>query len=152
MKTEISQKATAIGKDVNWMTADDALRQLRSGMRVFVGSGYAAPQSLVGALARRGSGCVDVEIIHILTFGDAKYSRHDLLANFRPNAFFIGPNVREAVHEGVADYTPVFPQRYSRVVPAQTDTSRHCARPSKPAGRTRILQFWCFCGCGESCS
>ena len=108
MKTEISQKATNIGKDVNWMTADDALRQLRSGMRVFVGSGCAAPQSLVAALARRGSDVYDVEIIHILTFGDAKYSRHDLLANFRHNAFFIGPNVREAVHEGVADYTPVF--------------------------------------------
>ena len=52
--------------------------------------------------------CFDVEIIHIITFGDAPYSRRELLANFRHNAFFIGPNVRDAVHEGIADYTPVF--------------------------------------------
>jgi acyl-CoA hydrolase/GNAT superfamily N-acetyltransferase len=77
-------------------------------MRVFVGSGCAAPQSLVAALARRGSDVFDVEIIHILTFGSAPYSHRDLLANFRHNAFFIGPNVRDAVNEAVADYTPVF--------------------------------------------
>lgn len=77
-------------------------------MRVFVGSGCAAPQSLVTALAKRGSNVFDVEIIHILTFGSAPYSHRTLLANFRHNAFFIGPNVRDAVHQGVADYTPVF--------------------------------------------
>lgn len=92
----------------NWLTADESLRQLRSGMRVFIGSGCAAPQSLVAALAKRGADVFDVEIIHILTFGSAPYSRRELLANFRHNAFFIGPNVRDAVHEGVADYTPVF--------------------------------------------
>lgn len=93
---------------LNWMSADDALRQLRSGMRVFIGSGCAAPQSLVAALARRGQEVFDVEIVHILTFGDAPYSRKHLLTNFRHNAFFIGPNVREAVNECVADYTPIF--------------------------------------------
>jgi acyl-CoA hydrolase/RimJ/RimL family protein N-acetyltransferase len=92
----------------NSTTADEALRHLRSGMRVFVGSGCAAPQKLVAALARRGPDVFDVEIIHILTFGEASYARRELLANFRHNAFFIGPNVRDAVNEGVADYTPIF--------------------------------------------
>ncbi len=93
---------------LNWLTAEEALRQLRSGMRVFVGSGCAAPQALVAALGRRGAEVFDVEIIHILTFGDAPYSNRERLANFRHNAFFIGPNVRDAVNEGVADYTPIF--------------------------------------------
>ncbi len=93
---------------INWTTADQALSYLRSGMTVFVGSGCAAPQLLVAALARRGQDVFDVEIIHILTFGNAPYSRHELLANFRHNAFFIGPNVRDAVNEAVADYTPIF--------------------------------------------
>jgi acyl-CoA hydrolase len=87
----------------NWKSPDDALIQLRSGMRVFVGSGCAAPQSLVAALAKRGSDVFDVEIIHILTFGTAPYSHRALLANFRHNAFFIGPNVRDAVNHGLAD-------------------------------------------------
>ena len=77
-------------------------------MRVFIGSGCATPQKLVAALAARSADAFDVEIIHILTFGAAPYAKHELLANFRHNAFFIGPNVRDAVNEGVADYTPIF--------------------------------------------
>jgi acyl-CoA hydrolase/RimJ/RimL family protein N-acetyltransferase len=93
---------------MNWMTAEDALAYLRSGMRVFIGSGCAAPQKLVAILAARGRELFDVEVIHILTFGAAEYAQRELLANFRHNAFFIGPNVRDAVNEGVADYTPIF--------------------------------------------
>src|SRR5207302_2389992 len=35
----------------------------------------------------------------------APYANHELLEHFRHNAFFIGPNVREAVDDGVSDYT-----------------------------------------------
>ncbi len=95
-------------KDVNFVTAEEALKHLRNGMRVFVGSGCAAPQTLVEALAARGTHVYDVEIIHILTFGAAPYASRARLENFRHNAFFIGPNVRDAVNEGLADFTPVF--------------------------------------------
>lgn len=93
---------------MNWTTAEEALRHVRSGMRVFVGSGCAAPRKLVAALAARGPEVYDVEIMHILTFGEAPYARRDLLDHFRHNAFFIGPNVRAAVNEGIADHTPIF--------------------------------------------
>src|SRR6266496_3046648 len=91
-----------------WTTAAEALKHLRSGMRVFVGSGCAGPQKLVAALAARGPDVFDVEIIHILTFADAPYAKRELLDHFRHNALFIGPNVRDAVNEGVADCTPIF--------------------------------------------
>ena len=91
-----------------WTSAEEALGRLRSGMRVFIGSGCATPQKLVAALAARSADAFDVEIIHILTFGAAPYAKHELLVNFRHNAFFIGPNVRDAVNEGIADYTPIF--------------------------------------------
>src|ERR1051326_7818450 len=81
---------------------------LASGMHVFIGSGCATPQKLVAALAARGPEVYDVEIIHILTFADAPYAKRELLEHFRHNAFFIGPNVRSAVNEGVSDYTPIF--------------------------------------------
>lgn len=93
--------------NLNWMTADQALLRVRSGMRVFIGSGCAVPQRLVEALAARGPAVYDVEIIHLLTFLDAPYARPELLDNFRHNALFIGPNVRNAVNEGLADYTPI---------------------------------------------
>jgi acyl-CoA hydrolase/GNAT superfamily N-acetyltransferase len=77
-------------------------------MRVFIGSGCAAPQTLIEALAARAPEVYDVEVLHILTHGPAPYARRELLENFRQNSFFIGGNVRSAVHEGVADYTPIF--------------------------------------------
>jgi acyl-CoA hydrolase/RimJ/RimL family protein N-acetyltransferase len=93
---------------VNWPSASEALAPLRSGMRVFIGSGCAAPQKLVAALAARGAEVYDVEIIHILTFAGAPYAKRELLEHFRHNGFFIGANVRDAVNDGVADYTPIF--------------------------------------------
>src|ERR1051325_8844268 len=93
---------------MTWTSAETALTHLRSGMRVFIGSGCAAPQSLIAALAARGAEVFDVETIHILTFANAPYAKRELLDHFRHNAFFIGPNVRDAVNEGVADYTPIF--------------------------------------------
>ncbi|MDD5140397.1 MAG: GNAT family N-acetyltransferase [Verrucomicrobiales bacterium] len=91
-----------------WKPAAEALNCLRSGMRVFIGSGCAAPQALVEALAARAPEVYDVEVLHILTHGPAPYARRDLLEHFRQNSFFIGANVRDAVNEGVADYTPLF--------------------------------------------
>lgn len=97
-----------IGSLMNWTNAEQALKCVENGMRVFIGSGCAAPQKLVSALSKRGEHLHDVEVIHVLTFGHAPYATRELLSNFRHNAFFIGPNVREAVNEAVADYTPIF--------------------------------------------
>jgi acyl-CoA hydrolase/GNAT superfamily N-acetyltransferase len=87
---------------------EDAVSKVRSGQRVFIGSGAAEPQLLVKALAKRGSELADTQITHILTLGVAPYADPKLEDGFRHNALFIGPNVREAVAEGRADFTPVF--------------------------------------------
>lgn len=90
------------------MAANEALSPLRSGMRVFIGSGCAAPQTLVEALLAKAPEVFDVEIIHILTHGPAPYAQPGLSDHFRQNSMFIGGNVRSAVHLGTADYTPIF--------------------------------------------
>jgi acyl-CoA hydrolase/GNAT superfamily N-acetyltransferase len=87
---------------------DAALAGVQSGARVFVGSGCAEPQHLVRALCRQARRLHDIEIVHLLTAGVAHYVDDDFLGHFRHNAFFIGPNVRDAVREGRADYTPIF--------------------------------------------
>jgi acyl-CoA hydrolase/GNAT superfamily N-acetyltransferase len=89
-------------------TPKEAVSKVRSGQRVFIGSGAAEPQLLVQALAERGSELADTQIAHILTLGVAPYADPMLKDGFRHNALFIGPNVREAVAEGRADFTPVF--------------------------------------------
>jgi acyl-CoA hydrolase/L-amino acid N-acyltransferase YncA len=89
-------------------TAEQALEVIRSGQRVLVGSGCAAPQELLRALVKRSRLVSDVELVHLLTFGIAPYVDPVYEGSFRHNAFFIGSNVREAIQEGRADYTPIF--------------------------------------------
>ena len=87
--------------------ADEAVAGVRPGQRVFIGSGAGEPQTLVEALSGRGD-LSDTEIVHILTLGVATYAEPRLGHRFRHNAYFIGPNVRSAIAEGRADYTPIF--------------------------------------------
>src|ERR1700758_3615149 len=81
---------------------------VQSGMRVYIHPGCAEPEALVEALMARGPFVKNVEIVHILTLGRADYIAPQMGGHFRHNAMFIGGNVRQAVNEGRADYTPVF--------------------------------------------
>jgi acyl-CoA hydrolase len=88
-------------------TAAEAVRHIRSGMRVYIQPGCAEPEALVAALMERAPMVHDVEIVHLLTLGRADYIAPEMEGHFRHNALFIGKNVREAVNDGRADYTPV---------------------------------------------
>jgi len=89
-------------------TADEALRCVESGMRVYIQPGCAEPETLVEALMRRGPFVGDVEVVHMLTMGAAPYVAPEMAGHFRHNAVFIGANVRQAINEGRADYTPIY--------------------------------------------
>ena len=88
--------------------ADSALASIQSGNRVYLGGGAGVPKELINGLIRRASDLRDVELTHILTFADAPYVEPQYQDAIRVNALFIGPNVRKAVHAGLADFTPVF--------------------------------------------
>ncbi len=90
------------------VTAAGAVSNIGPGGTVFIGTGCAAPQELVKALVDRAMEIPDTEIIHLLTMGDAPYAQSKLGRNFRVNSFFISENVREAIQEGLGDYTPIF--------------------------------------------
>ncbi len=89
-------------------TAEEALRSVRSGMRVYIQPGCAEPETLVEALLQRAPHVHNVEVVHLLTLGNADYVKPEMAPHFRHNAFFVGGNVREAVNDGRADYTPVY--------------------------------------------
>ena len=90
------------------MSAREAMRCVESHMRVYIQPGCAEPETLVGALIERAPSVRDVEIVHMLTMGRADYIAPEMAGHFRHNAMFIGANVREAVNDGRADYTPIF--------------------------------------------
>jgi acyl-CoA hydrolase/RimJ/RimL family protein N-acetyltransferase len=85
-----------------------AIRLIAKGQHVFLGSGAAEPLGLVEELVAQADEFADNTIVHLLTLGPAPYVEAVYADKFRHNAVFIGPNVREAVHDGRADYTPVF--------------------------------------------
>jgi acyl-CoA hydrolase len=90
------------------VSADQALSVVESGHRVFVHEAAMAPTSLLEALARRGKELENVEVVHLHVNGPAPHLAPELAGHLRHNALFTGPNAREAIAEGRADFTPVF--------------------------------------------
>jgi 4-hydroxybutyrate CoA-transferase len=90
------------------ISAPEALRCVQSGMRVYIQPGCAEPETLVEALIGRAPEVCDVEVVHMMTMGCAPYVAPEMAAHFRHNAVFIGANVRTAINEGRADYTPIY--------------------------------------------
>ncbi len=89
------------------MTADAAVRAVKSDMRVYVHANAAFPLALLEALARRSGQVRNVEVMHLLGFGEAFYNQPEFAESFRHNALFIGVNMRKTVREGRADYIPI---------------------------------------------
>ncbi|HVN06843.1 MAG TPA: acetyl-CoA hydrolase/transferase C-terminal domain-containing protein [Bryobacteraceae bacterium] len=90
------------------VSAERAVQVVRSRDRIWVHEGNATPEPLIQALLRRAPELHDVEIVHMLTLGDADYTRPEYEGHFRHNGLFLGPNVRPAVAAGRADYTPIY--------------------------------------------
>ena len=84
----------------------EAVKVIKSGHRVFIGSACGAPQSLVKALT--STAAEDVEVTQVLNLGIVEYAQEALTGKFRTNTFFIGRDLRERVQQGGADYTPIF--------------------------------------------
>jgi len=101
---------------MNWMyeykkkisSLTEAVSVINSGDRVYVSGNAATPLKLLEALAQRKDELRDVEITHVLLFGNDPLSKPEMEGHFRHNSLFVGPGDRNAINEGRADYIPVF--------------------------------------------
>ncbi len=84
-----------------------ALREVRPGDHVFVGSGCAEPRRLVRELAAMADDLGGNEVTHLLGLGETSLCDERFADALRLNAPFIGAGARAAVAAGRADYTPV---------------------------------------------
>jgi acyl-CoA hydrolase len=108
---------------MNWLedyrsklrSADEAVRGIASGHRVYYGGNAAIPQELVRALARRKHELEDVQLSHVLLLGDDPLSAAGMEGHFRHNSLFVGPADRAAVNDGRADYMPIFLHQIPRL-------------------------------------
>jgi 4-hydroxybutyrate CoA-transferase len=90
------------------VSVEEAISNIQSGHRLYLHSVAAAPQTLIRELVRQAPRLRDVEIVHMHTEGPAPYAEPEYAASFRANCLFIGGNMRPAIREGRADFTPVF--------------------------------------------
>lgn len=89
------------------VSAEEAVRQIKSGDRIFLTGNCSVPQKTLAALVDYAPELTDVEICQALTVGPADYVKPEMEGHLRVNTMFISANVRKAVHEGRADFTPV---------------------------------------------
>lgn len=90
------------------VSAEEAVRVLKSGYRIFVTGNCSVPQRMMEALNARALELENLRLIQVLTIGKADYVRPELVPHIRVNSLFISDNVRDAVNDGRADFTPVF--------------------------------------------
>ncbi len=97
-------------------SAEQAVKLVGSGDHVWLHAGCNNPEELVKALVARAGELHDVEVTHLLTFGAADHVDPKYAGSFRHRGLFIGPNVRQAVNEGRADWVPVFLSEISGLI------------------------------------
>jgi acetyl-CoA hydrolase len=116
-------------------TAQEAVHVLKSGMRIFLTGNVSVPQKALAALVEYAPNLHDVEICQALTIGSTDYVSPEMEGHLRVNTLFIGPNVRKAVQEGRADFTPVllseFPLLFKRGVLPLDAAITHVSPPDE---------------------
>ncbi len=97
-------------KPIHFITAEEAVRAIKSHDHVHLSSVASAPQCLIKAMCERGRNreLQHVHIHHLHTEGPAPYAAPEFEGIFQLDSFFVGGNVRKVTQSGYADYIPVF--------------------------------------------
>ncbi|MGB1308187.1 MAG: acetyl-CoA hydrolase/transferase family protein [Oceanihabitans sp.] len=90
------------------VSAEQAVKVIKSNNKVYIQAAAAAPQSLIKAMTARHEELRNVTICQLHTEGEAPYANPALRDSFHVNSFFIGKNVRHTLKAGNGSYTPVF--------------------------------------------
>lgn len=90
------------------VSASDAVAGIRSGQSVYVHCAAATPSVLLDALVSRAPELRDVNVVHLHIEGPGPHLAPEMAGHFRHRALFVGPNARQAVNDGRAEYVPVF--------------------------------------------
>src|SRR5829696_8676218 len=97
---------------MDWQTRkispEQAAEKIKSEQRVFLTGNCSTPQKFLSALRQRYHELYDVELVQVLDLGPGDYVAPDMAEHVRINSLFVSRNVRQAVNDGLADFTPVF--------------------------------------------
>jgi len=93
---------------IQFTTAEEAVRAVRSGDRVFIHGSAATPVHLVRALQARHSEIHHVELVSITTMGDLDFNNPVWRESFFVNSLFVSAATREVANSVNGDYVPIF--------------------------------------------
>ncbi|MEG2666246.1 MAG: acetyl-CoA hydrolase/transferase C-terminal domain-containing protein, partial [Bacteroidales bacterium] len=100
------------------VSAEEAVKVIKTGDRVHIHSVACAPQKLIQAMCERGrrKEFKNVRIQHLHTEGPAPYAAAEFEGVFQLESFFVGGNVRKDTQAGYADYIPIFLSETQRLI------------------------------------
>lgn len=87
---------------------EEAVKLIKSNNRVVVSHACGEPEALIDAMVENKDNYENVEIVHMVAMGDAKYCKEEMDGHFRHNSLFVGGSTKKAVNEGRGDFTPTF--------------------------------------------
>ncbi len=94
--------------EIRYTTAEEAVRLVESGNRVFLHGSAATPVKLIEALLKRAGTIKDIELVSISTYGNIDWNHPAVLSSFYFNSLFVSENTREWVNSEFGGYVPVF--------------------------------------------
>jgi 4-hydroxybutyrate CoA-transferase len=90
------------------VSAEEAVAGIESGQQIYLQCAAATPSVLLDALVARASELSNVRVVHMHCEGPGPHLQPEMAPHFRHRALFIGPNARQAIADGRAEYIPVF--------------------------------------------
>ncbi len=91
-----------------YVLAEEAVRTVRSGDRVFIHGSAATPAQLVKAMQNRYRELGNVELVSITTLGDVDFDRPEYRKSFFYNSLFVSAVTRKVANSDSGDYIPIF--------------------------------------------
>ena len=105
MTTSASHGAAGLGSKL--MSAEQALAAIRSGSRVFLGTGCAAPRGLLAKLEGMSPGPADLEFVSFVTTSCLPVADGVPTTRYRHRTFFVGSDVRGLACSDRLEYVPI---------------------------------------------
>jgi acyl-CoA hydrolase len=95
-------------KELQYVSAAEAVAVIKSGNRVFLHGSAATPVHLIEAMQARHAELEDVELVSITTLGHVNFYNPENRNSFFFNSLFVSPNTRAVANSEYGDYVPIF--------------------------------------------
>ena len=91
-----------------YTTAEEAVKLIASGNRVFIHGSASTPVKLIEAMLQRSNEISNIELVAISTYGNLDWNHPEIVKSFYFNSLFVSENIRGWANSERGGYVPVF--------------------------------------------